>query len=153
MKTIGDPRSLASLLDRLARLAPDSSRRWGTLTPGEMLCHLGDASDSVLGRRVPPGTLPAGKPRPIIKWLFLSSPMRWPKGIRTKPGVNPRKSGTRPADFEQDRARVVDGLQALATATASDLAPMHFAFGPMSREDWHSWAWRHVDHHLRQFGL
>ena len=107
----------------------------------------------MLGRRIPPGPKTLGKPHPIIKWLFLSSPIPWPKGIKTRPGVDPRKEGTRPTDFEQDRARVVAGLQSLATASPAELTPVHFVFGPMSREDWHGWAWRHVDHHLRQFGL
>ena len=153
MTTIADPRSVAELLDRLGRLTPESERRWGTLTPGEMLCHLGDAADGVLGRRVPPGPAVLGTPRPFFKWLFLTSPMRWPKGIETRPGVNPRKEGTRPTDFELDRARVVAGLHALAAATSEGLSPAHFVFGPMSPKDWHRWAWRHMDHHLRQFGL
>ena len=153
MNTIADPLALTTLLDRLARLTPESERRWGSLTPGEMLCHLGDAEEGVLGRRLTPGPAVSGKPRPIFKWLFITSPLRWPKGVETRPGVNPRKEGTRPSDFELDRARVVSGLHALSAATADALAPAHFAFGPMTLKDWHRWAWRHVDHHLRQFGL
>ena len=42
MKTVADPTVLRSLTERLTRLRPESQRRWGTLTPHEMLCHLGD---------------------------------------------------------------------------------------------------------------
>ena len=74
-------------------------------------------------------------------------------GVETRPGVNPRKEGTRPTDFELDRARVVTGLHAIAAATSEGLSPAHFLFGPVSPKDWHRWAWRQMDHHLRQFGL
>jgi hypothetical protein len=153
MTTLADPQICTRLVARLARLTPETARRWGTLTPAELLCHLGDAGESVLGWRVPPGPKPSGKSRPIIKWLFLTSPIPWPRGVATRPGVNPRLEGTRPTDFEQDRGRVVAGLQALAKAPADGLSPAHSFFGPMSRADWHRWAYRHVDHHLRQFGL
>lgn len=153
MTTLADPQVLARLRERLGRLTPESPRRWGTLTPAEMLCHLGDAGDSVLGRRIPPGAQPSGRRRPLLKWLALYTPMPWPKGVPTRPGVNPREAGTRPGDFERDRVRVVEGLDALAAAPVEQLAPAHFLFGPMSRKDWHRWAFRHVDHHLRQFGL
>lgn len=153
MSTIAEPEVLAGLVTRLARLTPDRPRKWGTLTPAEMLCHLGDAGDSVLGRRVPPGPLPSGKPNRIVKWLAIYSPMPWPKGVETRPGVNPHKEGTRPGDFETDRARVVAGLRAISTAGDEELALAHFLFGPMTRKDWQRHAYRHVNHHLTQFGL
>jgi DinB superfamily len=153
MSTIADPETLTRLLARLEQLTPTSERRWGTMTAAEMLCHLGDAGDSVLGRRVTPGTPPSGKKKSLLKWIALSSPFAWPKGVKTRPGVDPKQDGTRPEDFAADRARVVSGLRALAQANEAELAPFHVMFGPMSRRDWQRWAFRHVDHHLRQFGL
>jgi hypothetical protein len=150
--SIADPPVLARLLERLASLRPDSSRRWGTLTAGEMLCHLADANDSVLGGREPPGAPAAGPPRRLLKWLALHAPLRWPKNVATLPGVDPRAAGTRPDDFERDRARVVDGLRRIAGARPGELDPSHTRFGPMTVGDWHRWAYRHTDHHLRQFG-
>ena len=123
------------------------------MTPGEMLCHLGDATDSVLQRRIPPGASPARPlPRPIV-WLMLYTPVPFPKNVETRDGVNPHKEGTRPGDFAADRAHAIDGLRALAVAAPDALAKSHFRFGPMSRTRWHRWAFKHTDHHLRQFGL
>lgn len=153
MNTLSDSRAVARLLERLARLTPESERRWGTLTPGEMLCHLGDAEEGVLGLRNTPGPAVSGKPSPIAKLLFITLPLPWPKGVKTRPGVDPRQAGTRPTDFESDRARVVAGLHALAAATADALPASHFRFGVMRLRDWQRWGWRHVNHHLRQFGL
>lgn len=153
MKSISDEAAVAELVSRLERLTPSSARRWGTLSAAEMLCHLGDANESVLGIRVPPGPPPSGRPRPALKWFMLYAPLPWPRGVRTRPGVNPKQDGTRPGDFEQDRARAVQSLHALATAPAERLSLHHFLAGPMSRSDWHRWAYKHFDHHLRQFGL
>ncbi len=153
MKNISQPRCLEALIGRLQRLSPDSERLWGVLTPGEMLCHLGDAAESVLGIRMPPGPPPTNQPRPLLKWVFLYGPLPFPKGVSTRAGVDPRREGTKPDSFASDRARAVTSLQALAHAPAERLSAAHFRFGRMSQRDWRRWAYKHVDHHLRQFGL
>lgn len=153
MPSIADPLALDALVRRLQALHPDTPRRWGTLTAGEMLCHLGDAHEYVLGVRTPPGPAPTGAALPVLKWFVLYALTRWPKGVRTRPGVDPRRDGTRPSDFEADRRRVITTLQRLATADPTGLATHHFRFGRMSASDWHRWAYRHVEHHLRQFGM
>jgi hypothetical protein len=153
LNTIARESNRAALVGRLHRLTPSTERRWGTLTAAEMLCHLGDSCESVLGLRVPPGPPASGRARPLLKWFILYAPLPWPKGVRTRPGVDPHREGTRPGDFESDRARAIRGLNALAVAPAEGLNPFHFMVGPMSRQDWQRWAHKHVDHHLRQFGL
>ena len=153
MKTIADEKILNSLVERLRQLSPDTPRRWGTLSPGEMLCHLGDANESVLGTRIPPGPIPSGAPRPVLKWFALYTAVPWPKGVKTRPGVDPKIDGTRPMDFELDRERAIRTLKALAVAEPNTFPAHHFMFGPMSARDWHRWAYRHFAHHLHQFGL
>jgi hypothetical protein len=153
MKTIASRGVVAELAARLAALRPDSLRRWGTLTPGEMLCHLADSSASVLGQRPRSGPPTLAASRPFMKWASLYTALPWPKDVKTRASVDPRVGGTRPGDFEEDRRRVVIGLAELAAAPAAVFPPAHLHFGLMSRRDWQRWAYRHVDHHLRQFGL
>ncbi len=148
MPTVSDLGTLASLVARLERLQQETQRRWGTMTAGEMLCHLGDANTGVLdpevGRR-------QRRPHPIVKWLALVSPLHWPHGLVTPKVVDPKAGGTRPGVFDRDRARAIDSLRVISTATT--MSPIHSIFGPMSVPDWQRWAWKHTDHHLRQFGL
>lgn len=153
MKSVANQHCLAELVARLERVSLDSQRRWGTLTPGEMLCHLGDAAESVLGIRIPPGPPSTNRPRTLFKLLALYSPVPWPKGVPTRPGVDPRREGTKPGGFSADQARAIESLRALAIAPADRLSLSHFRFGSMSQRDWRRWAYKHVDHHLRQFGL
>ena len=141
---------LSSLIERLRALQPDSRRRWGTMTAHEMVCHLGDSAAMALGTRPRPEPVPVRR-RPVVKWLGLWAPIPWPRGWPTNPSLNPRVGGTRPSAFESDRTRAIEGLEALAAAAA--LIEAHGVFGAMSARDWHRWAFRHTDHHLRQFGL
>jgi hypothetical protein len=148
MPTIADPRVLSGLITRLERLEPEAQRRWGTMTAGEMLCHLGDANTGVLD----PGRAPGNRrPRPLVKWLALVSPLHWPHSLVTPKVVDPKAGGTRPGSFERDRARAAASLRAISAATS--MSPAHSTFGPMSVRDWQRWAWKHTDHHLRQFGV
>jgi hypothetical protein len=151
MKTVANPKVLQAVVKRLGTIRPDSARHWGTLTPHEMLCHLGDASDMVLGAR-PRKTPVPERSRPLLKWLGLWSPIPWPHGRPTNPMHDPRAEGTRPTVFAKDLARVIDGVERIGAAAPGSLIPTHGLFGIMSLHDWQRWAYRHIDHHLRQFG-
>jgi hypothetical protein len=65
---------------------------------------------------------------------------------------DPRAEGTRPSDFARDLARTVAALEGIGAAQGQ-LEPAHGIFGTMSNTDWQRWAYKHTDHHLRQFGL
>jgi hypothetical protein len=156
MTSISNPAVLAQLVERLTALRPETPRKWGTLSPSEMLCHLGDATASVLDRASTESanaSAEAARRRPVLKWIALRSPLPWPRGLKTPAAVDPHADGTKPNDFETDRQRAISGLRAFAAAPASALAAGHGAFGRMTIQDWHRWAYRHTDHHLRQFGL
>jgi hypothetical protein len=151
MKTVSDPVVLRSLTDRLRRLRPEDARRFGTLTPHEMLCHLGDAAEMVLLIR--PRTVPvAPHRRPIRKAFLIWTAVPWPHGVKTNPRHDPRAEGTRPSDFESDRARAISSLEGIAAAGPGSLEPAHGIMGSMTSRDWQRWAYRHTDYHLRQFG-
>ena len=150
MSTIADPPTFARLLARLEALQPETHRRWGTMTAGEMVCHLADAHMAVMD---PNGKRPAPRRRPLMKWIALYSPFRWPKGFQAPARIDQRKEGTKPIAFEADRQRALETLRALATAPPEAWPPNHAVFGTLNADDWRVWAFRHTDHHLRQFGL
>lgn len=152
MKTVADVRVLRSLTARLSALTPEHGRRWGTLTAHEMLCHLGDSAEMVLRVR-PRDTVIRHRQRSLIKLVALWSPMRWPHGYRTNPQMNPKVAGTRPTEFARDLGRAIAGLDRIAVVTPDESEPVHGVFGLMTVPDWQRWAYKHTDHHLRQFGL
>ena len=152
MKTVADHPVVQSLVTRFQRLGPESQRRWGTMSPQEMLCHLGDAAEMVLRVRPRPKPVPL-RHRPVVKGFWLWTAVPWPHGVRTSPFLDPKADGTHPGDFERDRDRAIAGVRALSGAAPDTLEPAHGIFGVMSLRDWQRWAWRHTDYHLRQFGV
>jgi len=149
-RTLDTGSTVDELVLRLGRVQPASTRQWGTMTPHEMLCHLGDSFSAVLGERTasPNDTWFS---RTVVKWIALHTSLTWPQGVPTRPEVNPKENGTRPVEFERDRARVLELMRSFVRPAAQ--RAHHPTFGALTRDEWMRWAYAHVDHHLRQFGL
>ena len=81
----------------------------------------------------------------------LHTSMPWPKGVPTRPEVDQEHGGTTPGDFARDHLAVAELLRRFAPSDLS--TARHPVFGTMTRAEWLVWGYRHVDHHLRQFGL
>lgn len=145
MPTILNPADREALLQRLRQVQPAAQPRWGQLTAPKMVCHLADSLRVGLGdvpiRRL--DTLPS---RTLVKWLVVYSPIQPPRGkIQTAPEM----MATAPTSWEQDMAQV-EALVARLAATPS--RAVHPSFGPLSHDGWGRLTWKHLDHHLRQFG-
>ena len=150
MKTLSEPGAAEVLIARLGKLHEKRPRAWGQMTPHEMICHLNDSFEGVLGDR-PIAPIDTVLSRTVIKYIALHTKFAWPKGVKTTPEVDQKRGGTRPADFDQDRAKTIGLIQRFIAPGAR--YESHPAMGPLTRDEWMIWAWRHTDHHLRQFAL
>ena len=149
MKTIDEPEVRASLISRVKRLAPSAQGQWGKMTCQQMLAHVADAMERVTrGERF---TGESGSPSRLIKIIALKTSLSWPKGLPS--GGDPASTDVDESRFEDERARTIEALEAMAAADGSSFSTSHLAFGPMSVRDWLRWAQRHLDHHLKQFGV
>jgi hypothetical protein len=150
MHSLNDPGAVDALVERLGKLHDKRPRAGGKMTPHEALCHLADSFAGVLGDR-PIAPADSWVNRTIVKYIALHTSLPWPKGSPTRPEVDQTKGGTRPSDFDRDRDRVVTLLRRFAAAEAR--YARHPIFGPLTRDEWLIWGYRHTDHHLRQFAL
>jgi hypothetical protein len=151
MKTLARAEHELEILRRLQTVRPDSTPQWGQMSAHQMICHLSDACRMALGLR--PVSAAAGPlQRTILKWVALYAPMRWPRGIPTRPEIDQACSGTSPGDFAADVAQLAVLLRQVAARSQSAACPDHPIFGRMSQSAWLRWAYLHADHHLRQFG-
>ena len=137
---------------RVRRLRPDSVRQWGRMTPHQAICHLNDSFKLALNER--PIAEAAVSLRPVVKFIALQLPLRWPKGrIRTLPEADQGIGGTPPGEFEQDRGELLALMARFCSAPDEHYCTTHPIFGPMRARHWRRWAYLHMDHHLRQFGV
>lgn len=150
MRTLTDPGAIESLVARLGKLHDKRPRAWGRMTPHEMLCHLGDSFAGVLGER-PISPADTWVNRTIVKYIALHTTVAWPKGSPTRPEVDQTIGGTKPSTFDRDRDRVVTLLRRFAQPDVT--YARHPIFGPLTRDEWMIWGYRHTDHHLRQFAV
>jgi hypothetical protein len=147
-RTIFDPTSRNQLLERIARLRPDSERRWGRMTPNEMMCHLEDSMSCATGE-TPARPRKSFLSNPVVRTLIIHY-VPWPKG---KAQTVPEMLATRPSEFEADRQRLSERVRKAGERGPNAPWAVHPAFGQMSGRDYGVLIYRHVDHHLRQFGV
>jgi hypothetical protein len=149
MSTLADPKVRAACRDRVQRLDPNASPKWGRMTCRQMVCHLNDSFRVGMGvKYASPAT--SLLQRTLIKWIALRAPVRWPPGVPTRPEIEQGVGGTPPTEWQHDRAELLGLIDAFADHQKFGVHP---AFGEMSQRDWLRWGFRHVDHHLRQFGV
>jgi len=147
MKTVADPRVLADLRTRVESLSLGSPRRWGKMNVQQMLTHLAGGMEKVLAGE--PFGPPPERPRTLLKIFFIRLPLPWPKGVRGS--RDPAGTAVPESDFEGLRGRLVEALSAMAEWSAGHGTPMHPAFGELTTWEWQRWAYRHADHHFKQF--
>ena len=147
-KTIFNAADRDALLARLDRLAPEAKAQWGKMTAHRMLCHLSDSVRVGLGE-IPAECKNGPLANPVARWL-LAYVVPFPKG---KAQTAPEMLRTQPSDWRSDVASVRDVLRAAAERGPDGRWARHPAFGEVSGTLYGVFIHKHVDHHLRQFGV
>ena len=134
---------------RIQALAPDQPRKWGKMTLDQMLAHCSMQLKHGLGQETP---IPVEGPFyfrtwPAIKFALYYMP--WKPGLPTASTMNMVKQGVEPESLEAEKKQLIDLLEQVQSNR--DLGP-HPLFGPLNEKDWGRLIWKHLDHHLRQFG-
>jgi len=151
MKSLSNPDDKAELVRRLRSVRPESKRRWGKMTPHQMICHLSDGYLVYSGEKkvaFPRLYLP----RPLLRWFAVWVPLPWPHGFPTAPELDQQAGGgTPPLEFERDARELERLIERFAQLPADHSWPAHPAFGRMSPAEWMRLGYLHADHHFRQF--
>jgi len=149
MKNLFEPARVTELQSRLARLRPDSERQWGKMTPAQAVAHCSIAMTWAVGDTIPDRMFVGRLIGRIVKSVALGNdePMR--KNSPTAPTLVVRNE----PEMEAERSRLRGLIDRFAAAGPSGCTTHpHTFFGPLTPNEWAELMYKHVDHHLRQFG-
>ena len=150
MKNIFDAAVTAELVDRINVLTPETTPQWGKMTVDQMLAHCNVAYDMTFTDKHP-------RPNAIVRFLLKTFVKRGV--VNEKP--YPRSSPTAPAfvisgrrEFELEKSRLLDNLHKAQALGAEGFEGRESpSFGPMTSQEWNNLFYKHLDHHLTQFGV
>lgn len=145
--TMWDPSAVDGLRVRLDRLTPSAQAQWGKMNVAQALAHMAKTMEMALGDHTPPRALLGRLIGSWIKPKALAAPMR--QGNPTSPVL--RIADQRNFEAERERLRKLIDRFASGGPKAATTQPHPF-FGAMTPDEWALQMWKHVDHHLRQFG-
>lgn len=148
MKSLFEPADREAILARLAALQPESARHWGKMDPAQMLCHCSLALETGTGDR-PMKQKFIGK----ILMPFFRSSILGEKPFDKNSPTDPTFVVSVPRDFNAERTRLVNLIQRFVERGESAAGKeTHAFFGKMTGQEWGELMYKHIDHHLRQFG-
>ncbi len=151
VKNLFDARVVTQVKARLGQLEPQSERRWGTMSAAQMVAHCAVSMQWAVGEVVPEkAALPARMMGRLVKPLVLRNddPMRKKSPtVKSLIVADERDLGT-------ERERLVELIDRFAAGGAEACTNhAHSFFGRMTPEEWAILMYKHLDHHLRQFGV
>ena len=150
MKNLFEVAMVDEVKQRMTQLRPDSRRLWGKMNAAQAVAHCTAGLELALGDRRPPRLLIGRIIGPMIKSKAFreDEPMR--RNSPTVQGLVVRDE----RDLDIERQRLCSMIDRFAAAGPQGCtAHPHSFFGRLTPEEWSMWMYKHLDHHLQQFGV
>jgi hypothetical protein len=148
MKSVFEKTTRDNLLNRAGQLTQNSTAQWGKMNVCQMMKHCRLADEMFLGKkkynRVFIGLLLG---RMGLKRLLKDEkpmPHNAPTGAALKIKEND-------LDFSDEKNKWITVIDEYGNFSNPDF--VHWFFGKMTEEQVGRFAYKHIDHHLRQFGV
>ena len=149
MKSIYEKTNLQEINSRIEKLTPETKPIWGKMNPAQMMEHCARALDFSTGKSKPP--------RMFIGYILGS--MLKPQYYNDKPWQRnsptaPNYLVANPQDFEKSKSRLLAILKEFSEGGEAKCTthPSPF-FGKLTPEQHGLGQYKHIDHHLQQFGV
>jgi hypothetical protein len=150
LPSIYDKVIIDQLIERINQLNSNTPPTWGKMSVGQMLAHCNVTYEMIYDNKHP-------KPNGLVKLmlkLFVKNKVIneqiYPKDAQTAPAfiINETK------DFDAEKKILIDNLHKVQTSGDGffDGRESH-SFGPLNKTEWNNMMYKHLDHHLRQFGV
>jgi hypothetical protein len=150
MKNLFEAARVEELKQRIALLRPDSERQWGTMKPAQVLEHCSRGIETALGDKTPPRVL-VGR---LLGWFVKPKVMGNDEPLRRNSPTARMFVVEDERDFGTERLRLCGLIDRFAAAgPAGCSSHPHAFFGRLTPGEWAILMYKHLDHHLRQFGV
>ncbi|UAY52150.1 DUF1569 domain-containing protein [Ferruginibacter albus] len=149
MKSLFDNSTYTEIKERLNKLSEQSPRQWGKMDVAQMMAHCIEAFKIPLSDLAYPRMI-LGR---VIGFMFKSQLYNdkvWKQGLPTSPDfiIKDQRNFT---EEKQQLITLVDKFYSAGPMKAGNHP--HPFFGKFTKEQWGQMMYKHLDHHLRQFGV
>ncbi len=147
MKSLLEETAYREIKDRLSKLNENSERLWGKMTPGQMTWHCQYPLQLAIKNK--PNN---AKGNLLIKLFFkksLYNDKPWRKNLPTAPQLKAKE----PKAFAEESKTLNALVDEFTKLNDRETWYPHPSFGAFTKEQWGQMQYKHLDHHLRQFGV
>lgn len=153
MKSINDNHEYDLIIRRISHLTPATKSLWGKMDVNEMICHQSDPLRDIMGIRITEPVVPKEMQPKIYEMVMTEED--WAHDLPTFPPYlqAAEGGGTKPTTFDQDKKALLDLLTKYHTLAPDFQFHPHAGLGVLTKDQFGMFFWKHIDHHLRQFGV
>ena len=149
MKNMFEATTTAEVKTRLAALRPGSERQWGKMTVAQAVAHCALGVETAVGDLKPPRVLIGRMIGGIIKPMVVGDDKPMKRNSPTAKSLV--VADDRNLDVERKRlVQLIDRF--VAAGPDGCTTHPHAFFGRLAPQEWSILMYKHIDHHLRQFG-
>ncbi|MEI6817814.1 MAG: DUF1569 domain-containing protein [Bacteroidota bacterium] len=149
MKTLFDSNAGAEIILRINKLTPSSKRVWGKMDVAQMLAHCSAGIEMQNGDIKPPRVFIGKVIGPFFKSLLTNE-----KPFRRNTPTAPELMIVDEKEFEKEKERLIGLINRFVKEGKQGVTKHpHPFFGKLKEDEWGMGAYKHLDHHLQQFGV
>jgi hypothetical protein len=149
MKTVFNQQDYQEINARLNKLTAESKAQWGKMEVAQMMAHCGEALKVAAGEVKRPRLFIGYILGPIFKKM-MTNEVPYKQGIQTDPHfiVSDKR------DFAAEKEKLSTNLKRFSEGGEKNATThKHPFFGTFQQKDWGRIVYKHLDHHLTQFGV
>jgi hypothetical protein len=150
MKNLYEAERVKEVKQRLSQLTSSSVRQWGKMSSAQALAHCSIGVEWAVGDRIPSRMFLGQIIGRMVKPMVLGNDK--PMGRNSPTAKELVVQDDR--DLGRERERLYGLIDRFAAAgPAGCTKHPHSFFGRLTPEEWATLLYKHLDHHLRQFGV
>jgi len=147
MKSLFEKDSYTEIQNRVEKLQPTDKGQWGKMTVGQMVWHC------QVPLKVAISNKPTSKKGNLLVRLFFKKSLYNDKPWRKNLPTSPFAKANTPKDFSEERDKLRELISQFHQLQSRESWNTHPIFGSLTHEQWGKMQYKHLDHHLRQFGV